>query len=227
MAQITENKMKRFIKKAIFKVLEHNELTICRTTHNQKWEIGIHGDYVRKSFLQLIRNELDNVEGCVAEVGVYQGNFARHINQVFPDRRFFLFDTFKGFDSRDMDVELRNNLIHRDKVGHLGDTSIELVKSKLPYPEKCIFKSGYFPDTAADVEEKFMFVSIDVDLYQPTLEALNFFFHNLTSPGYILVHDYNGLRYKGARSAVKQFREDNQLTFVPIGDSGGSVIFTS
>ena len=134
--------IKRVIKKGIIKFLEHNELTICQTTHNQKWEIDIHGDYVRKSFLQLIRNELDNVEGCVAEVGVYRGGFARLINQVFRDRRFFLFDTFKGFDSRDMDVELRNNLWENVKSLNKQGVTIILTTHYLAEAEETCDRIG-------------------------------------------------------------------------------------
>ena len=120
----------------------------------------------------------------------------------------------------------KKKLIHKDKTSHLGDTSIELVKRKLIYPEKCIFKQGYFPDTAKGINETFVFISIDVDLYHPTIAALNIFYPKLTSPGYILVHDYNNTRYEGATEAVKQFRDQNQLTLIPIGDNGGSTIFS-
>ncbi len=217
--------IKQILIKGIFKYLETKRKTICNYTHNSKWELNISEDYVRNTFLELASKELKSVEGCVAEIGVYRGKFSKNINQVFLDRIFYLFDTFEGFDKRDMSLELKGNLIHKDKTGHLGDTSIELVRSKLPYPEKCIFKQGYFPDTTKGVNEKFVFVSIDVDLYQPTLEALNFFYPKLTSPGYLLVHDYNIPRYKGVTEAVKQFRDKNQLTLVPIGDLGGSAIF--
>lgn len=217
--------IKQILKNWIIKKIEKYGYTICFTTHNYQWNIKNHGDYVRKSFLEMASKELDHVEGSVAEIGVYQGEFAKFINQVFPNRTFYLFDTFKGFDQRDMDIELNRKFIHRDKTGHLGDTSIEYVKEKMLYPEKCIFKQGYFPETAKGINDQFVFVSIDVDLYKPTIEALNFIYPLLTSPGFMLVHDYNINRYKGATEAVKKFRDDNKLTLVPIGDKGGSAIF--
>ena len=94
----------------------------------------------------------------------------------------------------------------------------------MSFPEKCIFKQGYFPETAEGIDENFVFVSIDMDLYQPTIEALNYFFFRLTSPGYIMIHDFNCKRYKGINAAVIEFTKKPNLTIVPIGDLSGSVI---
>ena len=57
-------------------------------------------DYVRVATLELIAEEIkqQNVQGSVAELGVYQGEFSKYINQVFSQRKLFLFDTFKGFE---------------------------------------------------------------------------------------------------------------------------------
>ena len=40
--------------------------------------------------------------GNVAEGGVFEGYFAKRINAAFPDRKLYLFDTFEGFDNRDI-----------------------------------------------------------------------------------------------------------------------------
>lgn len=45
------------------------------------------------------------VAGAVAELGVYRGDFAKVINEVFPDRKLYLFDTFKGFPEQDISYE--------------------------------------------------------------------------------------------------------------------------
>lgn len=47
-------------------------------------------------FAQVINSY--HLNGCVAEAGVFQGNFAKVINANFPDRKLYLFDTFEGFD---------------------------------------------------------------------------------------------------------------------------------
>ena len=47
----------------------------------------------------------NNIVGCVAEGGVFQGEFAKEINRVFPESTLYLFDTFTGFDARDVGIE--------------------------------------------------------------------------------------------------------------------------
>lgn len=43
--------------------------------------------------------------GSVAECGVFRGDFSRYINEFFPDRTLYLFDSFRGFRSGDIDVD--------------------------------------------------------------------------------------------------------------------------
>ncbi len=45
------------------------------------------------------------MEGSVAECGVCMGEFAQYINKYFPEKTLYLFDTFEGFDSGDLDAE--------------------------------------------------------------------------------------------------------------------------
>ena len=203
--------------------MENRNIVLCSSTKDFLWKINLQGDYVRKSFVDLVSHLLIGVKGSVAEAGVYQGEFAQTINKVFFDRQFFLFDTFTGFDERDTTID-NEKKYSSVRPGHFPLTNIDLVKEKMSFPEQCIFKKGYFPETAEGIDEKFVFVSIDMDLYQPTIEALNYFFFRLTSPGYIMIHDFNCKRYKGVNVAVIEFTQKNNLTIVPIGDSSGSVI---
>ena len=112
----------------------------------------------------------------VAEGGVFQGEFAKEINACFPDSPIYLFDTFEGFDSRGIKTE-RENGYSIEKEKHLNITSEDLVLGKLPHSDKAVIRKGYFPDTAAGLEDiQFQFVNLDFDLYNPILEGLSFFY---------------------------------------------------
>ena len=147
------------------------------------------------------------VGGQIAELGVYRGDFAKEMNEVFCDRKLYLFDTFEGFPEQDMQYEEENDLM-MDKVGKLSNTSVDFVLGRMPHPENCIVRKGYFPDTAEGLEEEFCFVNIDTDLYKPILEN-----------GYIFVHDYFSLSYGGAKKAIEEFAEKYHVGFIPIGDT--------
>ena len=159
-----------------------------------------------------------NVQGSVAEAGVFQGEFAKEMNKYFPDKFLYLFDTFEGFDKRDIQIEEACNYSEA-KEGYLNITSEKLVLSKMSHPEKCIIRKGYFPETAIGINDDFCFVNLDMDLYKPTIEGLRFFWDKMVDGGIIIVHDYYSEGYKGVRDAVSEFTKEEGLLPFPIGDS--------
>jgi O-methyltransferase len=181
-------------------------------------------DYIRLSTLELVANEINSnqVKGAVAELGVYKGKFARYINRYFPDRKFYLFDTFKGFAETDINAEVQNT--YSNGKQDFSNTSVKRVLDIMPFPGQCIIKEGYFPDTAKDLNEEFVFVNIDADLYEPIYNGLQYFYPRLNKGGYIFVHDYNNDAYKGAREAVEKFCTENGLNKLPLPDSCGTAV---
>lgn len=183
-------------------------------------------DYVRLSTLELISYEINkrNLTGNVAELGVYKGRFARYINQYFPDRILYLFDTFKGFDNRDVISETKKEFSSGEQ--DFSDTSVEAVLKLMPFPQKCNPVIGFFPESAKRIDDNFVFVSLDADLYEPIYNGLRFFYPKLVSGGYIFIHDFNNDSYKGARKAVEQFCEEFKINYMPIPDVGGSAVIS-
>jgi O-methyltransferase len=184
-------------------------------------------DYVRNATAELLSREIHDqrIEGAVAEVGVYQGNFAAILNHHFPDRTLYLFDTFEGFDPRDVHIDKHQGwtLIPQDFDG----TSIATVIGKLPHPNKVKIQAGWFPESVKGCEnEAFCMVSIDVDLYQPILAALRWFYPRLSPGGYLLVHDYNNDEYMGVKHALRQFGKETGVTWSVLPDRRGSAVIT-
>jgi hypothetical protein len=163
------------------------------------------------------------IEGSTAECGVYRGEFAREINRVFFDRTLYLFDTFEGFDDKDLINE--NEINPRfanlqnwiNTVQDFTNTSIEIVTQKLPYPDKVIVRKGYFPATFDVGNDKFVFVNLDTDLYAPIKAGLELFYPRMSKGGVILVHDYYSPT-GGVHPAVDAFLLENHLVAIPIGD---------
>lgn len=158
------------------------------------------------------------LEGSVAEAGVFQGEYAKYINEYFPFRRLYLFDTFEGFEKTDVEYENEKNYSDAQR-GYLDMTSEQMVMDKMEYKEQVIIKRGYFPESAADVDDKFCFVNLDMDLYKPTLAGLRFFYPRMVSGGIIIVHDYFPTGYQGVNDAVSEFLAGTHIIPFPIGDS--------
>lgn len=204
----------------------HAHLNYSLKYSDRKRDVDINYlDYVRLATLELVANEIQkkNLSGNVAEVGVYKGKFAKYINQYFPSKKLYLFDTFQGFNEKDIQAEKELGL--NDANQDFSNTSVDQVLQIMPFPKQCIIKKGFFPDTAAGIEDSFVFVSLDTDLYEPIYQGLVYFYPRMEKGGYIFVHDVNNDCYKGAAKAVEQFCEEQGISFVPLPDSCGSVVF--
>jgi len=162
--------------------------------------------------------EAQAVPGCVAEAGVFQGGFAREINRVFPAKRLYLFDTFAGFDTGDVQFEREHGYSQRE-AGYYSAANEAQVLRDMPHPGLCVIRKGYFPETAAGLDETFCFVSLDFDLYRPMLAGLEYFVPRMAAGGVILVHDYFSMEYRGVKAAVEAFeRKAGPLNLFPVGD---------
>ncbi len=165
------------------------------------------------------------IAGDIAELGVYQGELACQLNALFPDRRLHLFDTFEGFDARDIQEESARGF-SRAREGDFADTSLSFVQSRLPFPDQALFHKGFFPDTTAGLENcRFALVSLDADLYAPVLAGLEYFYPRLSPGGMILLHDYNNRRFRGASQAVEDYEKAHgPLPLVPLCDLHGTAV---
>ena len=182
-------------------------------------------DFCRSAILELCAQEIleRNINGEIAEVGVYKGDFALKLSKLFPKRKLYLFDTFEGFDERDIALDRK---FSNAKKETFADTSVDLVSKKIPHNILAIRK-GYFPDTliSDDYKQQFAFVSLDTDLFKPIYDGLSFFYPRLVKGGYIFVHDYNNTEYAGCKEAVNKYIQENNITtIVPISDGWGTLI---
>lgn len=185
-------------------------------------------DSIRVCSLHAVAEEIysKSVHGNVAELGVYQGDFAKDIHAVFPDRNLYLFDTFQGFSEQDQKIDRGGGF--SSAAEDFSDTNVDLVLEKMLHPEKVTIRAGYFPESiqAIDPKEYFAFVSIDADLYKPIYDGLAFFYPRLSSGGFIFIHDYNNKDYPGVKAALRKYCEEEKISCFPLVDPCGTAVIT-
>jgi len=187
-------------------------------------------DYVRFRTLELLAEELSksSCHGSLAEVGVFRGDFAHIINGIFPKKKLYLFDTFAGFDEDSITKDSETGFTSSGFLNLLPEfknTSVSSVLDKMPFPETCVICEGLFPESAKGLDDTFCLVSIDVDFYELTMDALLYFYPKLVKHGYILVHDYNHDELCGPKKAIENFQNNGMnLCKVPIADQCGTLI---
>jgi O-methyltransferase len=153
--------------------------------------------------------------GAFAEVGAFKGDSAEIICLAKGERRFYVFEAFAGLQSPSESVDARF------REGLFASEEKQLRARLQRYPNITII-AGYFPETAACVsQERFSYVHLDLDLYQPTMAALQFFYPRVLSGGRIIVHDYS--QCEGVWKAVDEFLIGRPEEVEPVGLTQGMI----
>jgi O-methyltransferase len=165
----------------------------------------------------------------IAECGVWKGHSAWMIANIFSQNSFtgtfHIFDSFEGGLSDK--VKKDQNLVRNMSIEQIKREK-EIFSSRESQVANCLSSfdfiniyAGWIPDRFFDVDTKnFSFVHIDVDLYQPTLDSLEFFWPRIIKGGYLIIDDYGSSQFPGASAAVDEFLKINPVSFfykVPMG----------
>ena len=169
-----------------------------------------------------IKQVLDeNIMGDMAELGVYRGNSAAvlaYYARIYH-RRVLLFDTFQGFDKRDLVG------VDESKPTEFTDTSLNHVKD-LVGDKDVRFVQGRFPQSVPRelYASQFCLAHIDCDLYEPAKAGLEFFYPRLSAGGLLIVHDYANPHWDGIKRAVDAYCREIPERPLVFGDKSGTVM---
>lgn len=158
----------------------------------------------RKYTLAQILKLAARLDGDMAECGTYKGASAFLLCQVLKgtDKRVHLFDSFQGLSAPgkwDGGYWV---------PGALSAPENELRQSLTEFDNYRVYR-GWIPQRFREVEKlNFSLVHIDVDLYQPTRDSLEFFYPRIVSRGIILMDDYGFSTCPGAKRAADEFFAD-------------------
>ena len=168
--------------------------------------------------------------GDVVECGCWHGHSTLAIATLLAERgfreRFHVFDSFEGglssFKSED---ESFFGLTEQEKQAQIAQfaSDFEFVRALVePFPFVQLHR-GWIPAVFAEYRPvATRFVHIDVDMYEPTKAALEYFWDSVVPGGCIVVDDYNHSVFEGATRAVDEFLRDKtpRLFYsVPLGSA--------
>ena len=158
--------------------------------------------YTVDQFLKLTKN----VQGDTVECGSYKGatsylicGFLKQCNQ---SKTHHIFDSFEGLSKPGKEDT---------QYWHEGDLTVseEICRNNLSAFDFVKYYKGWIPGRFPEVKElKFSFVHIDVDLYQPTLDAITFFYERLNKKAILICDDYGFSTCPGAKNAMDNFFKD-------------------
>lgn len=156
------------------------------------------------------------LEGCLAEAGVYRGGSARILCEVKGSSPLYLFDTFEGMPR----VNAKTDGVF--STGDFHDTNRDEVAAYLSRFENVRIYEGFFPESAIGKEperQMYRFVHLDLDIYESTVKALDFFYPRLVPGGLLVSHDYSSLSAPGVKKAFGEFFGDKREPVIPLWDT--------
>jgi predicted O-methyltransferase YrrM len=154
----------------------------------------------------------DITKGDVAEIGCFRGlsayQIAHHIQsrEENADVTLHLFDSFEGLS----EIQVEDKPIDRQqdaaKLQEQFACPLETVMKNLKEYNFIEYYKGWVPTRFDEVKDRhFSFVHIDVDLYQPIRDSVDFFYPRLTKNGIIVFDDYGYSQFPGAKKAVDEY----------------------
>ena len=173
--------------------------------------------------LYLLLGSVLNLHGTVAECGCFCG-MSSHLmldrmkaaEPGFKGHGYLIFDSFKGLsepgaeDAIAMDHPKSARLREMCRAGAFA-ASLETVRRGLAAFPAVEFHPGWIPQSFAGLPElSYRFVHLDLDLHDPTLAALEYFYHRMVKGGIVVCDDYS---WPGARMAIEAFCAQHGVTF--------------
>lgn len=153
-----------------------------------------------------------HVSGDIAEIGVFRGGssfFLARASMMLASVPgvFHAIDTFEGHADGTV---LKKDNYHT--VGMFAGTNYEEVCEYLAKFDFVRVHKGEFSKVAPSlISGAYRLVHIDTDLYQPTLDCLNFFLPKLSPGGVFVIDDYLGRKCAGVTGAVHDFLRSHPM----------------
>ena len=176
------------------------------------------------SLYQSLRSALtNNAHLNVAECGCYNGCSTYIMAKLLAKHNFkhtfYIFDSFEGlseFKAEDFTKENKHQPIANSFQAN--ETQFKEIFNNFSFVS---IKKGWIPDRFEEVkDEKFSFINIDVDIYEPTKDSLDFFYSRLSNGGCMHLDDYNFREWPGNKIALDNFLKKNNVSFfyeIPLG----------
>ena len=192
---------------------------------NQEWSENFSKNLRFFSLMQLVKyilskQDLQNYN--FAECGCWSGHSTYVISKILKEfnfkNKFYIFDSFEGglsdLTTEDQSLLKKMSAKEIENQKNYCQSSEDHVKSILKDFEFVKIFNGWIPKKFHHVDgQKFQFVHLDVDLYEPTKESLNFFYPKLAEGGVIVCDDYNFSTFPGAKKAWDEYFQDKKKNY--------------
>lgn len=160
----------------------------------------------------------NDISGDIAEIGSYQGASAKLIGKYkTTGKSLFVIDSFQGLPEV-LDIDRQAGF--KKGAYKANKSDVDLYLEHIP---NVAVISGFFPQENSELlnDREFSLVHLDIDLYEPTKDCLEFFYSRMTQGGVILSHDYHT---PGIRRAFTEFLADKPEIAIELIEHHGMIV---
>ncbi len=167
------------------------------------------------------------LEGDFVECGVNTGAYSRaiidYINFSSLNKQFFLLDTFEGLVEEQISIEEKKMGLDKVYLGNYRNVYDEVKKTFEPFNVKII--KGAVPDTLEEVStEKICYLSIDMNVTEPEIAAVNYFWDRIVPGGVIILDDYGFPHHIHQKLAFDELAKNKNVQILCLPTGQGIII---
>lgn len=190
------------------------EIAMCQTGSGNSDNFPKRGRYLMLHQCASLALDRFGEQGDVAECGCWRGHSTYMLARLMERKAispFHVFDSFEGLS--EYTAEDRGGLA--PKTTQDAETrrrhftaDFDAVRETLAEFDFIQLYKGWIPDRFPAVEDRqFKLVHVDVDLYHPYVDSIEFFYPRLLDGGVMVFDDYASAGFPGARKAVDRLAQ--------------------
>lgn len=217
-------------KKIGFRLYNKNLSWTTDIEYRKVWKDYPEGDdsvHERRFNLYNLAKLVRHLPGDIAECGVFRaaGSYLMLSATASTPKRFYGFDSFEGLSEPGRADMIDNAYAFKWKKHDLASKEDRALSNLSRFSDRVTLFRGWIPEQFGEIEDKrFCLVHIDVDLYEPTRDSLEFFIPRLVPGGMIICDDYGFDTCPGAKRAMDEIADRHGLGVAHLTTGQGLIL---
>jgi O-methyltransferase len=167
--------------------------------------------------------EGDFVE-CGVNTGIYSLAVCEYLDLDQTGKAFYLFDTYNGLPLEQITAEEKAHGRIEENLNYYSDC-YELAKRNFAPFSGAKLVRGKVPDTLASVDiRKVCYLSIDMNLVEPEIAAIEHFWGKLSPGAMVVLDDYGWAPYALQKEAMDSFADRKNISILTLPTGQGLIV---
>lgn len=160
---------------------------------------------------------------CGVNTGIYSLAICNYIDFNSTGKDFFLFDTFEGIPEEQMAESEKKDRVGENQL--MYEECYDIASRNFePFPRARLIR-GKVPDTLSNVNiDKVCYLSIDMNIAEPEIAAIEFFWDKLVRGAPILLDDYGWLSYSLQKEEMDRFASKKGVKILTVPTGQGLIL---